>query len=428
LDGILWICRTGAPWRDLPAAFGKWNSVWKQFRRWCESGVWDLLLQALADSGGALDMLQMIDSTIVRAHRCAASEKTEEQNQALGRSRGGFSTRIHVRCNAAGLPIGIVLSEGEAHDVTAYEGLMQQRDSDPGAMLADKGYDSDAICQDLWDSGVTPEIPTRGNRKVQYSVSKPLYATLSRIECFIGRLKEQRRIAARYDKLATSFIGFVFLGCIRTWARLSTGPKGPRASRDRVGSKALAPARAARPPPFRVGTLAAPAPYADNPEALANLVYAGRMGNGDAASGDGWRFRGEGLIELTGRELDARFAVAFGKTPDDAVAWLLTPPGAATSACWYWSLRSLNPLVDVWDIAAITRLVNGGLTSLQTRVNLSNLALAAIGALPPPAGCCRRLAKAWLMRSTTTSWRSSTAPPDRGADQPSGPGGAIPRA
>jgi len=139
LDGILWICRTGAPWRDLPAAFGKWNSVWKQFRRWCESGVWDLLLQALADNVGAQDMLQMIDSTIVRAHRCAAGEKTEEQNQALGRSRGGFSTKIHVRCNAAGLPIGIVLSEGEAHDVTAYDGLMQQRDSDPGAMLADKG-------------------------------------------------------------------------------------------------------------------------------------------------------------------------------------------------------------------------------------------------------------------------------------------------
>ena len=58
LDGILWICRTGAPWRDLPVAFGKWNSVWKQFRRWCETGVWDLLLQALADSGCTLDMLQ----------------------------------------------------------------------------------------------------------------------------------------------------------------------------------------------------------------------------------------------------------------------------------------------------------------------------------------------------------------------------------
>ncbi len=233
LDGILWICRTGAPWRDLPAAFGIWNSVWKQFRRWCESDVWDILLEALADSGGALDMLQMIDSTIVRAHRCAAGEKTEGQNQApclreaeawlrrrqVGRSRGGFSTKIHLRCNAAGLPIGVVLSEGEAHDVTAYDGLMQQRDSDPGAMLADKGYDSGAIRNDLRDSGSKPETPTKSNRKVQYSVDKTLYALRSRIECFIGHLKEQRRIATRYDKLATSFLGFVLLGCIRIWAR-----------------------------------------------------------------------------------------------------------------------------------------------------------------------------------------------------------------
>ena len=93
LDGILWICRTGAPWRDLPEAFGKWNSVWKQFRRWCESGVWDLVLQALADSTGALDMLQMIDSTIVRAHRCAAGEQTEAQNQALPSEIARYSTR-----------------------------------------------------------------------------------------------------------------------------------------------------------------------------------------------------------------------------------------------------------------------------------------------------------------------------------------------
>ena len=58
LDGILWICRTGAPWRDLPEAFGNWNSIWRQFRRWCASGVWDVLLQGLADGGGELDPLQ----------------------------------------------------------------------------------------------------------------------------------------------------------------------------------------------------------------------------------------------------------------------------------------------------------------------------------------------------------------------------------
>jgi transposase len=75
LDGVLWINRTGAPWRDLPETFGNWNSVWRQFRRWCLSGVWDVILQARADGGGALDALQMIDSTTSRAHRCAAGEK-----------------------------------------------------------------------------------------------------------------------------------------------------------------------------------------------------------------------------------------------------------------------------------------------------------------------------------------------------------------
>ena len=72
LDGILWIARTGSPWRDLPEELGNWNSIWRQFRRWCLSGVWDVLLEALADSGGAADLLQMLDSTVIRAHRCAA--------------------------------------------------------------------------------------------------------------------------------------------------------------------------------------------------------------------------------------------------------------------------------------------------------------------------------------------------------------------
>jgi transposase len=193
---------------------GNWNSVHKQFRRWCLSGVWDVPLQALADSGGDADALQMIDSTTVRAHRCAAGERGIH-DQVLGRSRGWFTTKIHLRCNAEGLAIGAVLSEGEAHDVTAYDELMEQRDSDPGAMLADKGYDNDVIRQDLHDCGAAPEIPTKRNRKVQYLVSRPLYALRSRIECFIGHLREQRRIATRYDKTATSFLGFVLLGCAR---------------------------------------------------------------------------------------------------------------------------------------------------------------------------------------------------------------------
>ncbi len=117
------------------------------------------------------------------------------------------------------MPIAVDVTPGEAHDVTAYDGLMEQRDSDPGALLADKGYDSDAIRQDLRDRGASPEIPTKSNRTEQYSVDKALYALRARVEHRMCHLKEQRRIAMRFDKTISSFVGFVLLGCLRCWVR-----------------------------------------------------------------------------------------------------------------------------------------------------------------------------------------------------------------
>jgi IS5 family transposase len=123
----------------------------------------------------------MIDSTIVRAHHCAAGGRGD-QVRHLGRSLGGYSTKVHLRANAVGLPIGVVLTAGEAHDTTAYADLMDERDSDPGFLLGDRGYDSDEIRRDARDRGATPEIPTRRNRKLQHSVDRRLYALRSRIE------------------------------------------------------------------------------------------------------------------------------------------------------------------------------------------------------------------------------------------------------
>jgi transposase len=219
LDGLLWIARTGAPWRDLPPELGNWNSVHRQFRRWTASGLWDLLLQALADGGGNADLLQMVDSTIIWAHHCAAGARGGTMGQCLGRSRGGLSTKVHLRANAHGLPIGVVLTSGEAHDATAYTDLMEERDSDPGVLLGDRAYDSDEIRRDARDRGSTPEIPTRRSRKIQHSVDRRLYALRSRVECFINRLENIRRVAKRYDHTAGSFLGFVLLACIRLWIR-----------------------------------------------------------------------------------------------------------------------------------------------------------------------------------------------------------------
>ena len=126
--------------------------------------------------------------------------------------------------------------------------------------------------------------------------------------------------------------------------------------------------------PQRFPTAEAAARYARNPAALANHVYAGRMGNGDEASGDGWRFHGRGLIQLTGRDNYLAFARATGV---DAVAHpdlLLEPAGAALSAGWFWQSKGLNDLADRLDGAQadavfeqITRRINGGTIGLQER-------------------------------------------------------------
>ena len=84
LDGVFWIARTGVPWRDLPDHFGKWSSIYRQFRRWTVSGLWELILDAYNDSGGGNPSLQMIDSTIIRAHHCAAGAKGGLRDRILG--------------------------------------------------------------------------------------------------------------------------------------------------------------------------------------------------------------------------------------------------------------------------------------------------------------------------------------------------------
>jgi transposase len=75
LDGVFWIARTGSPWRDLPEEFGKWSSVYRQFRRWTLAGLWEQIMDALNESGAAPDALQMVDSTVIRAHHQAAGAK-----------------------------------------------------------------------------------------------------------------------------------------------------------------------------------------------------------------------------------------------------------------------------------------------------------------------------------------------------------------
>ncbi|HEX2940706.1 MAG TPA: glycoside hydrolase family 19 protein [Rhodopila sp.] len=132
--------------------------------------------------------------------------------------------------------------------------------------------------------------------------------------------------------------------------------------------------------PARFPTEEAASVCAFQPEKLANVVYADRMGNGDPASGDGWRFRGRGLIQMTGKATYERFAAAMGLSLEQAVALAGTTQGAADSAAWFWTAHDLNALARSWALLPITRRINGGTEGWAERARLCNAALHAMGA------------------------------------------------
>ena len=122
--------------------------------------------------------------------------------------------------------------------------------------------------------------------------------------------------------------------------------------------------------------------YASRPnkqEAIANRIYANRMGNGDEASGDGFRFCGRGLIQLTGRENYSWFAASLGISVEEAAEYLQTFEGAAQSACWFWETNNLNRWADAGDIKELTRRINGGYIGLEDRIKHYEHALHVLG-------------------------------------------------
>lgn len=125
--------------------------------------------------------------------------------------------------------------------------------------------------------------------------------------------------------------------------------------------------------------------YERQPEKIANIVYANRMDNGDTASGDGWRFRGRGYIQLTGRYNYTKFAAAIDKSLEDTIEYLDTVEGALESACWYWDTNGLNKLADAQDIKASTKRINGGYIGLEDREKHYKHALHVLGGDHAPA-------------------------------------------
>jgi transposase len=157
LNGIFWVLRSGAPWRDLPDSFGPYTTCYNRFVRWRRAGVWAKIMSALAGAHDAA--VQMIDTSIVRVHQHAACI-IRNTRQSMGRSRGGLTSKIHALVDTNGLPVRLALTAGEAHDNRLAAKLLS-RLKVGSMLLADRGYDADWIRALVRQHGAWANIPPK---------------------------------------------------------------------------------------------------------------------------------------------------------------------------------------------------------------------------------------------------------------------------
>lgn len=209
IEAVVWILRTGAPWRDLAERFGPWQTIYRRFRRWALAERWETFRRHLIVVRNA--ELLLLDSTIVKAHpHAAGAGKGGQTAEALGRSRGGFTTKLHALVNDDGQLLRYVLTGGEVNDITQAEALV--RAGEGGSLVGDRAYDSDAFVARIEALGMRAVIPSRSTRKLPRHLDRLAYARRNVIERWFGRLKAFRRVATRYDKTARSYLGFVAAG------------------------------------------------------------------------------------------------------------------------------------------------------------------------------------------------------------------------
>jgi len=214
LEGILFKMRTGIPWRDLPPYFGNWSAVFRRFNLWSKKDVLNELFRVLTRYADT-DWL-FIDGSIVRAHQHSTGAATAD-DESIGKSRGGNSTKIHLAVDSGGLPVYYELSCGNTHDIVHGESLVANSPASK-IVVADKGYSSEKLRDYIRENDATPVIPRKVNSLVgNDDIDWCMYKYRHLVENAFGRIKQYRGIATRYEKLERNYHSMVALAFAMMW-------------------------------------------------------------------------------------------------------------------------------------------------------------------------------------------------------------------
>ncbi|MGR3373256.1 MAG: IS5 family transposase [Pseudooceanicola nanhaiensis] len=214
LSGIIFINRNGLRWRDAPSEYGPRKTLYNQWKRWSDMGVFARIMEGSAAEGPDRKTI-MIDATYPEAHRTASSLRFEKggRDRLIGRTKGGMNTKLHAVSDSIGRPIRFFITAGQVSDYTGARALLG---SLPQAnwLLGDRGYDADWLRKDLMDRGITPCIPRRKSRDKPVRYDKRRFKRRNRIEIMFGRLKDWRRVATRYNRCPKVFLSAIALAAI----------------------------------------------------------------------------------------------------------------------------------------------------------------------------------------------------------------------
>ena len=214
IEGILYRIRVGCPWRDLPSEFGRWNSIYKTFNRWASNNIFLNLFKNLVIEPDL--EWEFMDGSIVKAHQ-HSSGAISSGDQAIGKSRGGNTTKIHMVVDSFGLPISFQLTGGQVNDSTIAPELIAKLPQSE-YVIADKGYDSENIRELIRSRSSIPVIPRRCNSKTgNDDIDWHLYKCRHLVENIFARIKHFRAVATRYDKLKRNYEAVVALICSYLW-------------------------------------------------------------------------------------------------------------------------------------------------------------------------------------------------------------------